>query len=86
MIAMYLALAAGIIAAPGAQADASAPVVSVQAHGLQRRGSPEVTVRVPRSARYVGGEHFTLYGNADCELHLFVEADAHRHVQRLYWI
>jgi hypothetical protein len=43
-------------------------------------------VRVPRRARYVGGERFELYRVADCELHIFVEADAQRRVRRLYWV
>ncbi len=45
-----------------------------------------VTVRVPASATYVGGERFTLYDVADCEIHLFIEADADRRMRRLWWI
>ena len=45
-----------------------------------------VTVRVPATASYVGGERFTLYDVADCEIHLFVEADADRRMRKLWWI
>jgi hypothetical protein len=33
-------------------------------------------------AAYVGANRFVLYGIADCELHAFVESDAHKKVQR----
>jgi hypothetical protein len=29
---------------------------------------------------------FVLYGTADCEIHLFVDADAAKRVRRLYWV
>lgn len=45
-----------------------------------------VQVHVPSEATYVGGERFNLYGVADAEIHVFVEADASRSVERLYWI
>lgn len=61
------------------------PAARVEAHGLVHRGEG-VAVRVPESALYAGGDRFTLGGVADCELHLFVEADARRRVRRLYWI
>jgi hypothetical protein len=41
---------------------------------------------VPANATYVGGERFTLYGVADCEIHVFVEADAAKRIQRFYWV
>lgn len=41
---------------------------------------------MPGKAAYVGGDRFTLYDVADCEVHVFVEADARRRVRRLYWI
>ncbi|HEY1588411.1 MAG TPA: hypothetical protein VGG00_01660 [Rhodanobacter sp.] len=47
---------------------------------------PEVRIQLPPTARYVGASRWVLYGMADCELHAFVEADAHKNVQRIYWI
>lgn len=46
---------------------------------------PAVRIRLPAAARYVGAVRFALYGIADCEIHVFVEADAKNVVQRLYW-
>lgn len=47
---------------------------------------PAVRIALSKEAAYLGAERFVLYGVADCEIHLFVEADAQRLVKRLYWI
>ena len=47
---------------------------------------PEVRIHLPDAARYMGADRWTLYDVADCEVHAFVEADAHSNVQRLYWL
>jgi hypothetical protein len=47
---------------------------------------PRVRIRLPKSARYVGADRWVLYDIADCELHLFVDADSKMNVQRLYWV
>ncbi len=47
---------------------------------------PAGRVGLPKAAQYVGADRWTLYGIADCELHAFVEADAQKNVQRLYWV
>ena len=47
---------------------------------------PKVRIELPKAARYVGGEHWILYGMDDCELHAFVEADQQRQVRKLYWV
>ncbi len=41
---------------------------------------------MPKQVRYVGADRWLLYGVADCELHVFVEADEQKKVQRLYWV
>src|SRR4051794_17699285 len=83
-----ITIAAGAGAMPAAaqptQAAAS-PSAQVEAHALTRAGDG-LTVRVPTAATYAGGDRFVLYGVADCEIHVFVEADAQRHVRRLYWV
>ena len=43
-------------------------------------------VELPRAAQYVGGDRWVLYGIADCELHVFVEADSMKQVKRMYWV
>lgn len=47
---------------------------------------PRVRIRLPKSARYLGADRWVLYDIADCELHLFVDADSKMNVQRLYWV
>ena len=47
---------------------------------------PAVRIELPKAAHYVGADRWVLYGIADCELHAFVEADAQKNVQRLYWV
>ena len=47
---------------------------------------PRVRVRLPREVQYVGADRWVLYGMADCELHAFVDVDAQKNVQRLYWV
>lgn len=46
---------------------------------------PAIELTLPSSATYAGTDRWTLYGVADCEIHVFVEA-AGRRVHRLYWI
>ena len=46
---------------------------------------PEGSIRFGSDLTYVGSEKFILYEVANCEIHLFVEADDKR-VKRLYWI
>jgi hypothetical protein len=48
--------------------------------------APALRVEVPAGAQYLGVDRFVLLGMADCELHVYVEADAARNVRRLYWI
>lgn len=64
----------------------SAPAAKVEAGLVSRRGSPAVEVRVPPTATYLGAERFSLFGVADCELHLFVDVDDKKQVKRLYWV
>jgi hypothetical protein len=47
---------------------------------------PHVRVAVPASARYAGSDRFTLFGIANCRLFAFVQSDARKSVQKLYWI
>jgi hypothetical protein len=75
-----------ILAALVATAPVAAPERTVEKNSVVSRVDPAATVRVPRSAVYVGGDRWPLYDVADCEVHVFVEADAQKRVKRYYWI
>ena len=62
------------------------PERTVQDNVITSERSPKVRVRLPESAKYVGADRWVLYDIADCELHAFVDADAQKNVQRLYWV
>lgn len=61
------------------------PAASVYGNVITHLGE-KVRVRVPEQAVYAGVERFNLYGVADAEIHVFVEADAVKKMQRLYWV
>ena len=64
----------------------TAPDRNVSGTAISSAHDPHVQIHLPEAAKYVGADRFVLYGIADCELHAFVEADAQKNVQRLYWI
>src|SRR5213595_2366486 len=67
-------------------AQVAVPERKVLAGVLTSERDPKVQMQLPKTAQYVGADRWILYGIADCELHIFVDADAQRNVQRLYWI
>ena len=71
---------------PARTVAAPPPTRSVQANTLTSERDPSVRIELPKQVRYVGADRWILYGVADCELHVFVEADERKHVKRLYWI
>ena len=72
-------LAAGASAQP-------APERKVEGTLLVSARQPHVNINVPAGLAYVGATRFVLYGNADCEIHLFVESGADGMVKRLVWV
>lgn len=64
----------------------SEPERKVQRNVITSARDPEVRIELPKSAEYVGADRWILFDIADCELHAFVEADAQKNVQRLYWV
>ncbi len=62
------------------------PERKVVANVVVSERDPAVRVGLPKAAQYAGADRWVLYGIADCELHAFVEADAQKNVQRLYWV
>ncbi len=59
---------------------------SVQGNVVTSDGEPRVQIQVPQSAHYVGSDRWVLFGIANCQLFVFVQADSRKHVQRLYWV
>ena len=62
------------------------PERKVAGSAITSERDPTVRIQLPKSVQYVGSDRWNLYDGADCELHAFVEADAHKNVQRLYWV
>jgi hypothetical protein len=77
----FVILACGIIFA-----QTKRPERTVQANAIKSEHDPAVRIELPSEVQYAGADRFVLYGIADCELHAFVEADAQKNVQRLYWV
>jgi hypothetical protein len=68
-------------------AQAAAPERKVENNNLIiSEYDPKVRIELPKSVQYVGADRWVLLNIADCELHAFVEADAQKNVQRLYWV
>jgi hypothetical protein len=68
---------------------AGAPLAQVRAvhsQTLTSPGSPKVEITFKKAFRYIGGDRFPLYGVAEAEQHLFVDADETKNVRRLYWV
>jgi hypothetical protein len=84
MRSIVFALAA-LLFCSGADAQVTAPARKVEGSVVTSR-DPALRVTLPKDARHVGADRWTLYGVADCEVHVFVEADAAKTVQRLYWV
>lgn len=78
-----------VAAAPPAETAAiavpSAPAAKVDGSIVTHAGE-KVRVHVPARATHVGAERFNLYGVADAEIHVFVEADDTKRMKRLYWV
>jgi hypothetical protein len=81
--AAALSLAAGSIAPA---AETVAPPQAVVHGNAVTHAASGLTIRVPKSAHYVGSDRFDLYGMGDAEIHLFAEADRNKRVTKLYWI
>lgn len=69
-----------------AAAAPEAPERKVSSNAVISERDPKIRIEVPKSAQYVGADRWVLYGVADCEIHGYVDADAQKNVQRLYWI
>jgi hypothetical protein len=66
--------------------ECATPERRVEANVITSQRDPAMRIQLPRGVRYAGADRWILFGIADCELHVFVEADARKVVQRLYWV
>jgi hypothetical protein len=73
----------GAVAGPRPQ---MTPERTVTGTVLTSTRDPAIELRVQSPAVYVGADRWILYGVADCEIHVFVEADEAKRVSRLYWV
>jgi hypothetical protein len=62
------------------------PQRNVEENTIISTSDPAARIELLTSPVYVGADHWILYGMANCELHAFVQANAQKKVQRLYWI
>ncbi|MBX7197784.1 MAG: hypothetical protein K1X51_00235 [Rhodospirillaceae bacterium] len=83
---MRIALAALLLLCAPALAQDLRPERAIRNTTVSSQHDPPVHISVPDTATYVGADRWILYGVADAELHLFVEADANRVVTRSWWI
>ena len=67
-------------------AQTNLPERKVEGNVIASERDPKVRIHLPTSVQYVGADRWVLYGIADCELHVFVDADEQKNVQRLYWV
>ncbi len=58
----------------------------IQGNAIISQRDPAMRIELPRAAQYVGGDRWILYGIADCEIHVFVEADSIKQVKHMYWV
>jgi hypothetical protein len=58
----------------------------IQGNTIISQRDPAMRVELPRATQYVGGDRWVLYGIADCEIHVYVEADFRKQVSRMYWV
>jgi hypothetical protein len=63
-----------------------APERKVERNVIVSAHDPSVRIQFPDSVQYVGADRWNLYDIADCELHVFVDSDSQKNVQRLYWV
>ena len=67
-------------------AAADAPERTVSGSTITSARDPALRIGLPGTAQYLGADRWVLYDMADCELHLLVDADAHKAVQHRYWV
>lgn len=79
-------LCAGLLMASGQTPGPEGKVREVHGQTIVSPEFPAAELTIAKTFRYVGAQTVNLYGNADAEQHVFVEADKSGNVQRTYWI
>lgn len=82
LCAAALLLVTGLAAA----SEPLAPQRTVTGNTVVSPRDPAASIEIVPPATYIGAERFVLFGAADCEIHLFVDADADKRIRRLYWV
>lgn len=65
---------------------ATQPERTVSGSSVTSTHDPRLRIDLPATAKYVGADRWLLLGYDDAEMHVFVDADANKHIQRLYWV
>lgn len=82
---LRLAVILGLVCIAGrVDAETLSPLRTVRENRLTSPRDPDVSIELPTPVQYVGAERWILREIADCEVHVFVEADAAKNVIRLY--
>jgi hypothetical protein len=81
LVTFSLAVFCGFIGA-----ETLVPERKVHSNRVVSTRDPKIRIDLPASARYVGADRWNLFGVADCEVHVFVQADEKKNVQSVYWI
>src|SRR5262245_13837361 len=60
---------------------------TVRGNAVVSSHDPDARIELPKSAIYVGADRWLLKAYSDnIELHAFADADADKHVKRIYWV
>jgi hypothetical protein len=83
---MLKSIAVAFLALSFLAAQTTSPERKVAGNVISSERDPKVQIRLPGSVQYLGADRWVLYKIADCELHAFVDTDARKNIERLYWI
>ena len=86
IVCAAVSVAALTVSAERPPAQVGAPERVVEGNTLRSARDPVILLEIKAPVQYVGADRWVLYGVADCEVHVFVEADSAKNVSRLYWI
>lgn len=76
-------LALGMSVQPGS---ADLDLRRVEGQTIFSKEFPKADLTFSKDFRYAGSQHLTLYGNAEAEQHIFVDASKGGEVERFYWV
>jgi hypothetical protein len=59
---------------------------TVKGQTLRSPHTPAIKLTFDPQFKYAGADRFDLYGIADAEIHVFVDADEQKKVRRMFWV